>query len=82
MTKKEKHTCKEMAKKGLAYARECQKYSEKYDRYKKENNSVEAEIALRWMDHYGGCAFGIHQTLTCLGFKDENMKKLGGKLSL
>lgn len=82
MTKKEKQVCEQMARDGLTYARECQKYSEKYERCNKEEDFVEAEIALRWVDHYGGCVFGIHQTLACLGYKDEIMEELEENLPL
>lgn len=82
MTKKEKQVCEQMARDGLVYARECQKYSEKYERYEKEGDSIKAEIALRYVDHYGGCVFGIYQTLACLGYKDEIMEELEENLPL
>ena len=82
MTEKEKQVCKQMAKDGLAYARECQEYNEKYERYEKEGDSVKAETALRWMGYYSGCAFVIHQILACLGFEDEIMHEIEENLPL
>ena len=77
MTKLEYMKCEKLMDEAIRNAENANESWKKYERYKKENNMVEAEIGMRESDYHRGYAEGINQTLAVIGFKHDRMSELG-----
>lgn len=76
MTKLEYTKCEKLMNEAIRNAENANESWKKYERYKKENNIVEAEIGMREFDYHIGYAEGINQALAIIGFKHERMAEL------
>lgn len=76
MTKLEYTKCEKLMNEAIRNAENANESWKKYERYKKENNMVEAEIGMREFDYHRGYAEGINQALAVIGFKHKRMTEL------
>lgn len=76
MTKAEYGKCEKLMEKAVKNAKRAKFLWEEYEKYSKDNNSVEAEVNMRNSDQHYGYAEGIRDALAVLGFKNEQMKEL------
>lgn len=75
MTKLEKNKAEKLIDKALRNYKNSQDDWELYEKFKNENNSVEAEIHLRKFQNSISYAEGIYQALAVLGFDHPKMKE-------
>lgn len=76
MTKIEYTKCERLMKEAIRNVIIAKEMWKKYEKYKKDNNMVGAETAMRGFDYHIGYAEGINQALVCIGFKHERMEEL------
>ena len=87
MKKYERDKCFELMDEALRSIQCAQREWKKYEQYKdgriempdelkEEDNSIEAEIALREFEYHRGYAEGINQVLVSIGVRHEKMKEL------
>lgn len=81
MTKLEYIRCEKLLNEAISNAETANELWKKYEKYKKENNMIEAEICMRESDYHRGYAEGINQVLAVIGFKHELMVELGKMIS-
>lgn len=81
MTKLEYMKCEKLMNEAIRNAENANESWKKYERYKKENNMIEAEIGMRESDYHRGYAEGINQVLAVIGFKHEQMAELSKMIS-
>lgn len=80
MTAHEKKECEKLVSEAMSNIDTSNAEWKKYERYKKENNVVDAEVAMRNADVHRGYAEGIYQALVCIGFKSDDMKEISDML--
>ena len=76
MTKQEKKYCENLAKEVKRSLENADENFAKYERFMEDNNTIEAECAMRMADYQQGYAEGIYQALTCIEYTSETMKEL------
>lgn len=76
MTKLEYNKCVKLMKEAIEKATFSEECWKAYEKYKEEENHIDAEIKLRLFENSHGYAEGINQTLAILGFKHEKMEEL------
>ena len=81
MTKLENKKCEKLMNEAIRNAEAANEFWKKYERYKNENNMIEAEIGMRESDFHRGYAEGINQALAVIVFKHELMVELGKLIS-
>ncbi len=75
MNKVERDKCEKLINEANKNIYEAREQWVKYEKYKKECNEVETEIALRNFESHKGYAEGIYQALAVIGYnKSENFK--------
>lgn len=74
MNKVERDRCEKLISEANRNIYEAKNQWAKYEKYKKEGNEVETEIALRNFEAHKGYAEGIYQALVVVGYnKFENL---------
>ena len=76
MTKSEKHNCELLMYEAISNAENAKMEYAEAKKHLVDANELEREIAQRKADQHIGYAEGIHQALSVIGFKHEDMKRL------
>lgn len=77
MTKAECVRCEKLMEEAIQKAKQAK---EEFDKAASEKDITSKNILLEMAQNHLGYAEGINQTLVCIGFKHERMKKLGNLL--